>query len=74
MLDAAPDRQIPVMFKEASLEADEATQTYAITFSFDTPKGLTILPGMNAVVWFKEPKQIKRKSQQVISPTDGNCD
>jgi RND family efflux transporter MFP subunit len=57
VLDAAPDRQIPVMFKEASLDADEATQTYAVTFSFDTPEGLVILPGMNAVVWFKDPSK-----------------
>ena len=68
VLDAAPDRQIPVMFKEASLEADEATQTYAVTFSFDTPEGLVILPGMNAVVWFKDPRKSNANLSKLSVP------
>jgi len=57
VLDAAPERQIPVIFKEASLEADEATQTYEVTFAFEAPENLIVLPGMNAVVWFKDPRK-----------------
>lgn len=57
VLDAAPELHIPAVFKEASLEADTASQTYEITYTFVSPKDLIILPGMNAVVWFREPGQ-----------------
>lgn len=50
LLDAAPDAPIIATFKEASGEADRATQTYAVTFSFTPPDGLFILPGMTATV------------------------
>jgi RND family efflux transporter MFP subunit len=68
VLDAAPDRQIPVLFKEASLDADEATQTYAVTFAFDKPEGLIILPGMNAVVWFKDPSKSNANLSKLSIP------
>lgn len=64
VLDAAPERRIAIAFKEASLEADTASQTYEITFTFVAPDDLIILPGMNAVVWFKDP------SAQVIGAND----
>lgn len=50
VLDAAPDAPILATFKEAAGEADRATQTYAVTFSFTPPEGLFILPGMTATV------------------------
>ena len=50
VLDAAPDTPIIATFKEAAGEADRATQTYAVTFSFTPPEGLFILPGMTATV------------------------
>lgn len=55
VLDSAPDLRIPATFKEASLEADTVSQTYEIVFTFDAPEDLVILPGMNAVVWFRDP-------------------
>ncbi|MEE9397635.1 MAG: efflux RND transporter periplasmic adaptor subunit, partial [Methylococcales bacterium] len=55
VLNAAPDRKIPVTFKEAALEADAVSQTYEVTFAFKAPETLNILPGMNAVLWFKDP-------------------
>ncbi|MEM6884951.1 MAG: efflux RND transporter periplasmic adaptor subunit [Verrucomicrobiota bacterium] len=48
ILDAAPDVQIPAEFKEASLEADPTSQTYEVTFVFQPPEDLMLLPGMNA--------------------------
>lgn len=57
IFDAAPTKHIPILFKEVSLEADEASQTYELTFTFDSPKELIILPGMNAVVWFRDPSK-----------------
>lgn len=58
VLDAAPNRKIPAVFKEAALEADAASQTYEVAFTFDSPDNLVILPGMNAVVWFRDPSQV----------------
>lgn len=50
ILDAAPNTPIVAEFKEASGEADQATQTYQVSFSFAPPQGLLILPGMTATV------------------------
>ena len=54
-LDSAPDVRIPAKFKEISLQADASSQTYPVTFSFQSPTNLNVLPGMNAVAWFKAP-------------------
>ena len=48
--EAAPDRPIPLTFKEVSTRADAATQTFAVTFLMEPPQGLTVLPGMTANV------------------------
>lgn len=50
VLDAAPDAPIMATFKEASGQADQATQTYEVSLSFQPPEGLLILPGMTATV------------------------
>ncbi|MEM1437806.1 MAG: efflux RND transporter periplasmic adaptor subunit [Pseudomonadota bacterium] len=50
ILDAAPDLEIPAVFREASGQADPSTQTYQISFTFEPPEGLLILPGMTATV------------------------
>ena len=50
ILDAAPEAEILASFKEAAGEADAATQTYEIRFSFIPPEDLFILPGMTATV------------------------
>ena len=50
ILDAAPDARITATFLEAILLADSASQTYEVTFTFDPPENLVVLPGMNASV------------------------
>jgi len=50
ILSAAPDNRIEATFKEANLLADTASQTYGVTFMFEPPANLVILPGMNATV------------------------
>jgi RND family efflux transporter MFP subunit len=50
ILEAAPDTRITATFKEADLLADTASQTYGVTFTFEPPQNLVILPGMNATV------------------------
>lgn len=51
VLDAAPDTEIPAVYREASGVADASTQTYEISFTFEPPEGLYILPGMTATVY-----------------------
>jgi RND family efflux transporter MFP subunit len=50
ILDAAPDIRIEATYKSASLLADSTSQTYAVTFTFDPPGDLIILPGMQATL------------------------
>ncbi|MFW2440678.1 MAG: efflux RND transporter periplasmic adaptor subunit [Arenicellales bacterium] len=50
ILEAAPDTRIAATFKKANLLADTASQTYGVTFTFEPPTNLVILPGMNATV------------------------
>ena len=50
ILDAAPDVEIPATFRESSGLADENTQTYQISFTFEPPADLLILPGMTATI------------------------
>lgn len=75
-LSVAPDRRIPAQFKEATLDADAASQTYEVTFSFIAPEDLNILPGMNATIWFKDPSKSESKAPKASVPltaivTDG---
>ncbi len=56
VLDVAPDQRIPAEFTEISLEADAASQTYEALFSFTPPDNLVVLPGMNAMVWLRDPR------------------
>lgn len=55
VLDVAPDQRIAAEFTEISLEADAASQTYEALYSFTPPENLVVLPGMNAMVWLKDP-------------------
>lgn len=48
--DSAPDIRLPAIFKEATLIADSASQTYAVTISFKRPEDTILLPGMTATV------------------------
>ncbi len=50
ILDAAPGEHIDARFTEFAGEADQATQTYSVRLSFDSPENLLILPGMTATV------------------------
>jgi len=68
VLEAAPSQRIPTVFKEASLEADAASQTIEVTFTFDAPDNLVILPGMNAVAWINNPKKNQSEGTLVSIP------
>lgn len=68
VLEAATDLHIPITFKEAALEADAVSQTYAVTFKFEAPENLIILPGMNAVIWFKDPSKADEDTNKIRIP------
>ena len=50
-LTAYPSRRIPVRPKEIATEADPIARTFEITFSFDAPDDMTVLPGMTATIY-----------------------
>lgn len=50
VLEAAADREIEATFSEADLVADATSQTYSVSFSFQPPENMIVLPGMNATV------------------------
>lgn len=50
ILEAAPDERIAATFLEANLLADTTSQTYEVTFTFEPPQNIVVLPGMNATV------------------------
>lgn len=75
VLNAAPNQKIPASLKEASLMADQQSQTYAVTFNFEPQQGLNILPGMTARVFFQDPtkdfsKNVIEIPMQAISKQD----
>ena len=51
-LDAAPGRQFPAVFREASGQADQSTQTFEGRFTFQPPADLVVLTGMTATLSF----------------------
>lgn len=68
LLDSAPNKPINAEFKEATLIADAASQTYAVTFTFPAPVNLNVLPGMNATVELR--RNNKRNTPRVSVPLD----
>lgn len=64
----APEQRIPALFKEANLSADSASQTYSVTFTFSSPDNMNVLPGMNATLWFKDPRNVGNETVQLAIP------
>ena len=52
-----PDRGYPAELEEISLMADSVTRTYEITFAFDPPEEVVVLPGMTARVVVDIPRR-----------------
>ena len=49
-ITSIPNRQFPAWVKELATTADPETRTFEVTFGFDPPRDVTILPGMTARV------------------------
>ncbi len=62
-LDSAPDIEIPATFKELALQADPSSQTHEVTFAFEAPPNINVLPGMNALVWLSDPRKTSKNNQ-----------
>lgn len=67
ILDASPNNRIEASFAEADLLADSASQTYGVTFTFDPPERLIILPGMNATVELSSTRRTEAAATSRIS-------
>ena len=67
ILDAAPGNRIEATFKSASLLADSTSQTYAVTFTFDPPRNLVVLPGMHATLELSESRRTGDSQSQRVS-------
>lgn len=50
VFDFLPDREFDVTFREATAEADPATQAYRVSFDMAAPQDVTLLPGMTASI------------------------
>jgi len=51
VFDAVSGREFPLEVKEFSTEADPVTQTFRAVLAMPQPEGMSILPGMTAMVW-----------------------
>jgi RND family efflux transporter MFP subunit len=67
ILEASPNTQVAATFMEANLLADTASQTYGVTFTFEPPANLVILPGMNATVELSSARRSKTGDVSRIS-------
>ncbi len=79
IFDEIPGQEFPAKFKEVSLQADEVTKTYEVTFIMTSPRDHTILPGMTAVLRgtkrltaADEKKKFFLPSNSVLKDSNGN--
>lgn len=68
ILDADQNIRIPARFKSVALEADAASQTFQVNFAFESPENLIVLPGMNAMVWFRNPNRSQAGTKGISIP------
>jgi RND family efflux transporter MFP subunit len=64
VVSSLPDQAFPGTVKEFATTADPATRTFQATLVFDTPSGVTVLPGMTAKVVVRGADA--RRAEQVI--------
>jgi RND family efflux transporter MFP subunit len=57
LITSIPDRTFPLQLRELATAADPVTRTYGVTFTFERPDDVTILPGMTAKVRLTIPKE-----------------
>ena len=50
VVSSFPGRSFPARFESMSTTADPVTRTFVVTFAFDNPPDITLLPGMTAKV------------------------
>ena len=71
----APGRRYKAELKEWRSASDEMTRTYAVTFRFEAPQDIKVLPGMSAeVTWSNESAavaQLQVPVSALVSDADG---
>lgn len=74
VISSLPGRRFPARFKEIATTADPVTRTFAVTFRFDNPEDLTVLPGMTAKVVVQPAKNgrtVRIPAHAVTAGADG---
>ncbi len=67
-LDAAPGRRFPAVFREATGQADQSTQTFEARFTFDAPGDLRVLTGMTATLYFDSVLEGEEREEETGIP------
>jgi RND family efflux transporter MFP subunit len=55
VVSSYPDRRLAAELREVATTADPATRTFAVTFAFDAPEDIHVLPGMTAKLSIEVP-------------------
>jgi multidrug efflux system membrane fusion protein len=59
VFNGLPDKEFPVNIREARLEADPKTRTFPCWVEMPVPKGAIVLPGMNAEIIHRNPREAR---------------
>jgi RND family efflux transporter MFP subunit len=70
VFDDIPNQTFPAEFKEVSLQADEFTKTYEVTFTMESPQDHTILPGMTAILRGTQRLTSENKNKRFYLPSN----
>lgn len=63
LLPGGEDQRMSLEYREHATEPDQVVQTYQVTFGFERPKDLNLLPGMTATVLVTAAPQLRPADQ-----------
>lgn len=63
LLPGDEEQRLPLGYREHATEPDQVVQTYQVTFGFERPKDLNLLPGMTATVLVTATPQLHAADQ-----------
>lgn len=68
ILDAVPDKQYKVMFKEHDITANKTTRTYRVVFTLNVPQDVNLLAGMTGQLMVELDKVMAQRSEALVVP------
>lgn len=63
LLPGGEEQRLPLEYREHATEPDQVVQTYQVTFGFERPETLNLLPGMTAIVLVTASPQLRPADQ-----------